>query len=74
MTQKAQKTKSRLNGEGSVYFHDSKRLWVASVTYAGKVQRFYAKQQNDAIQKRKDWLELRQQGVRPTSDAWLLSD
>jgi integrase len=67
-------SKRRANGLGSEYFDTRRGLWVAALTYQGKIKRFTAKLQKDAIQRRKDWLELRAEGVRPTSDAWLVGD
>jgi integrase len=68
------KPKVRSNGEGSVFFNANKQLWVATVSHEGKVKQFAAKLERDAKHKRTEWLRLRQQGVRPTSDRWLLND
>jgi integrase len=69
---KPRRTKHRVNGEGSVFQRASDGLWIATTTYNGKIHRFAAKEQRDAIAKRADWLELRDQGIKPSSDGWLV--
>lgn len=68
------KPKVRSNGEGSVFFNANKQLWVATVTHEGKVKQFSARLERDAKGKRTEWLKLREQGVRPTSDRWTVND
>jgi integrase len=70
---KRRRTKHRVNGEGSVFQRASDGLWIATTTYNGKTHRFAAREQHDAITKRADWLELRDQGIKPSSDGWLVA-
>ncbi len=69
---KPRRTKHRVNGEGSVFQRATDGLWIATTTYNGKIHRFAAKEQRDAIAKRAAWLELRDQGIKPSSDGWLV--
>lgn len=70
---KPRRTKHRVNGEGSVFQRASDGLWIATTTYNGKIHRFAAREQHEAIAKRTDWLELRDQGIKPSSDGWLVA-
>jgi integrase len=70
---RTRKPKTRKHGEGSIFQRASDDLWVATVVFDGKEQRFTSKLQNKAIAKRKEWLRLRQAGVRPTSDKWTVA-
>lgn len=50
--------KKRMNGEGSIYFHDSRQLWCAQYTYKGKRKTVYGKTQKIVKDKLKAKLEL----------------
>src|SRR6266542_4240257 len=67
-TPRPRPAKVRKHGEGSIFQRASDGLWVATVVFTGKEHRFTSKLQNKAIAKRKEWLRLRQAGVRPSSD------
>jgi len=73
-TPRPRRAKVRKHGEGSIFQRASDGLWVATVVFTGKEHRFTSKLQNKAIAKRKEWLRLRQAGVRPSSDKWTVGE
>jgi len=68
------KAKARADGEGSIYFSESKQLWVATTRHEGKTIEKSAKLRKDAIKKRDEWLKQRDAGLNVKADKWLLGD
>jgi len=72
-----QRDKSKANGEGSIYFHEAKQLWRASVSLPGGGRKYLSgrTRQDVAIKLTRTLRDL-QQGIAPPDDrqtvgAWL---
>ena len=53
----------RLNGEGSIYFHEGRKLWCAQYTYKGKRKSVYCKTQKIVKEKLSEKLKLIEQNI-----------
>jgi len=61
------KKEKRANGEGSVYFRESDKKWVGSITHNGKRKVFYGKTKKEAREKMNTALYEQQKGTLPTT-------
>jgi integrase len=72
-----QRDKSKANGEGSIYFHEAKQLWRATVSLPdGKRKYLSGRTRQDVAAKLTRTLRDLQQGIAPADDrqtvgAWL---
>ena len=53
----------RLNGEGSIYFHEGRKLWCAQYIYKGKRKSVYGKTQKIVREKLSEKLKLIEQNI-----------
>jgi len=61
------KKEKHANGEGSVYFRESDKKWVGSITHNGKRKVFYGKTKKEVRDKKNNALHDQQQGTLPTT-------
>ena len=64
-----QRDKSKANGEGSIYFHEAKKLWRASVSLPdGRRKYLSGRTRQDVATKLTRTLRDLQQGIAPPDD------